>query len=462
MRPNILLVHSDQHRFDCIGVNGHPQIQTPHLDRLAAGGMNFTQAFCPIPLCVPARNCLLNGQWPTEHLAITNYDWVTEAPRPAKEGLPTFSQTLRDANYRLGYVGKWHVHPERDPRDYGFHDYVPEGAYADWRLAHGLPPQPSQNRWFGELDPQISPQESRLAWGADQTIRLLRSYGAQQAPFFIRWDPSEPHLPNVVPEPYYSLYPPADIPPWLSFPDPLIGKPYIQAQQRRTWGLEGWGWDRWAPIVSRYLGEITLLDAQIGRILNTLDELGAAENTLVIYTSDHGDMCGGHGMIDKHFVMYDDVTHVPLIARWPGRIAPASQCNAFVSHSIDLASTFCDVAKTIVPETFRGRSLVPLFAGATDNGRQTIFATYHGSQFGLYSQRMVRDHRWKYVWNATAEDELYDLDLDPGELNNQAVDAAHQDVLIRLRHGLVTWMEETRDGLLNPWTRAQLLKGVSR
>jgi arylsulfatase A-like enzyme len=457
-RPNILLIHSDQHRFDCVGVNGHPLIKTPNMDRLAAEGMNFTHAFCPIPLCVPVRVSLLNGQWPAEHLAIAN--WDTEAPRPPVEGLPTYSECLRQAGYFLGYVGKWHVHQHKGAPEFGFHEYVPEGQYWKWRAAKGLPPIPRTNRWFGEVDPHIRPEESKLAWGADHTIRILEACKEKKVPFFIRWDPSEPHLPNIVPEPYCSMYPPAEVPPWPSFPDPLIGKPYIQAQQRRTWKLDGWTWKDWAPVVSRYLGEVSLIDAQVGRILDALERLALSENTLVIYTTDHGDMCGGHGMIDKHFIMYDDVTRVPLIMRWPGHIAPGSRCDAFVAHAVDLATTFCEAAGVPVPNTFRGRSLLPLMAGNQDNGRQDIFSTYHGNQFGLFSQRMVRDRRWKYVWNATAEDELYDLQSDPGELHNLATDPQCKAELARLRHRLVAWMEETHDKLLNQWTRMQLLEGL--
>ncbi len=456
---NILMILSDQHRFDCLSVNGHPLLRTPNLKWLASEGMNFTHAFCPIPLCVPVRNSLLNGQWPTEHLCIANYD--TEAPRPAKENLPTFSGLLLETGYWLGYVGKWHVHRTKDPRAFGFIEYVNEGKYHAHRKAKGLPRRPRENKWFGEVDPHIGPEDSRLAWGADQTIRMLEACAAKDQTFFIRWDPSEPHLPNIVPEPYGSMYPPDKIPPWPSFPDPLIGKPYIQAQQRRTWQLERWTWKDWAPVVSRYLGEISLLDAQIGRILKALDRLGLADNTLVIYTTDHGDMCGAHGMIDKHFIMYDDVVRVPLVMRWPGRIEPAGRCDAFVAHAVDLATTFCEVAGVTVPETFRGQSLLPLMMGQRDNGRQDIFSTYHGNQFGLYSQRMVRDRRWKYIWNATAEDELYDLQSDPGEVNNLATDKAHKDALERLRHRLVEWMEETHDGLLNPWTRTELLEGLT-
>ena len=458
-RANILLIYSDQHRFDCLGVNGHPFVQTPHIDRLASQGINFTQAHCPIPLCVPARTTLLNGQWPIQHLCICNDG--TEAPRPARRGIPTFVDVLRGTGYYLGCVGKWQVDASRGPLEYGFDEYVPEDEYLVWREAQGLPERPSSRFWRGQVDPHISPDQSRLAWGADRTLELLEACATSRQPFFIRWDPGEPHLPNIVPEPYASMYRPGDIPPWPSFPDPMVSKPYAHAQQLRNWQVDAWTWDEWAPIVGRYLGEITLLDAQVGRVFEGLERLGLAKDTLVVYTHDHGDMCGGHGMVDKHNVMYDEVVRVSLIARWPGHIAPGSTCDAFVCNSLDLAGTFCDVAGAPVPHTFRGLSLVPLFEGAADNGRRDILAMYHGNQFGLYSERMVRDRRWKYVWNPTALDELYDLESDPGELTNLATSSAHGDQLARLRRRLVAWMEELGDPLLNRWTRVVLENGLS-
>lgn len=461
MRPNILLIHSDQHRYDCLGINGHPLLKTPNIDNLAADGIRFTNAFSPSPICVPERNCLLHGQWATQHLCITNYD--SEAPRPPSESLPTFSRALREAGYYLGYVGKWHVRRDKGPLDsqYGFHEFVADGSpYAEWRESRGLPPVPHSNGWFGELDPHIMPAYSQLAWGADHAIRMIERGVESGKPFFVRWDPTEPHLPNIVPEPYYSMYPPQDIPPWPSFPDNLSGKPYIQAQQRRTWRVDHLTWDDWSKVVSCYLGVVSLLDAQVGRLLNALKWLEVADNTLVIYTTDHGDLCGGHGMIDKMNIMYDDVVRVPLVMRWPGRIAPGSSCDAFVSHSIDLASTFCGVADAPIPDTFRGESLLPLMCGSQDNNRQDIFSTFHGNQFGLYSQRMVRDRRMKYVWNLTAEDELYDLVLDPGELWNLATDLNYREELQRLRHRMIAWLEKTNDPLLNQWTRPQLLEGL--
>lgn len=454
--PNILFLFADQHRFDCLGVNGHPVLETPHLDRLAGEGMNFTHAFCPIPLCVPTRISLLNGTWPITHRSLMN--WDTEAACPTREDLPTFTVSLRQQNYFLGWVGKWQTHPKKDPTHFGFDEYWPDKSYFKWREARGLPPQPHQNRWFGEVDPFIHPSESRLAWGADRTIELLERAKEKNQPFFIRWDTSEPHLPNIVPEPFCSMYP--SVPPWPGFPDPLLNKPYIQAQQRRTWELDGWTWDDWTPVVRRYLGEISLLDSQIGRILEKLEKLGLMENTLVIYSSDHGDLCGSHGMIDKHFIMYDDVVRVPLIMRWPGHISPGRTCDDFIIHSLDLAATFCDVAGTPVPPTFQGESLVQLIFGNGRLAREDVLGMYHGNQFGLYSQRMLRTRQWKYVWNATAEDELYDLVHDPGELHNRAQVAECRPVLAEMRQRLVRWLEKIHDPLLNTWTKNQLEKNL--
>lgn len=451
--PNILLIHADQHRYDCVGCNGHPLLQTPNLDRLAAEGVNFTHTFCPIPLCAPSRTSLLTGVWPVQHGCIANAG--TEAGATVRPQLATFSQTLHQAGYALSYVGKWHE-AGHTPLDYGFDHYVPERDYVAWRKEQGLPPRPQQNRWFGETDPYITPAQSRLAWGAQRVIDALDAAATQPQPFFIRWDPGEPHLPNVVPEPYASLYAPDQIAPWPSFPDPLRNKPFIQQQQRRTWGIADWTWAEWAPIVGRYLGEITLLDHQIGRVLASLEALGLAENTLVIYAADHGDLCGGHGMIDKHFVMYEELVRVPLIMRWPAGL-PAGVCNdGFICAALDLAATFCDAAGVAAPAHFVGQSLLPIARSEHESGRTHAFASYHGNQFGLYSQRMVRNRRWKLVWNATAEDELYDLENDAGELTNLAHASEYADVLADLRQHLAAWMDEINDPLLNEWTRRQL------
>lgn len=456
VRTNFLLIHADQHRYDCMGVSGHPLVHTPNLDRLAAEGMFFSHAFCPVPVCAPSRASLLFGTWPSRHESITNTG--IEVSAPVRDDLPAFTQVLSEHGYHVAGVGKWGIISRRTPQELGFDVFIADAEYRAWRKAQGIPDRPSTNGWFGEVDPYITPEKSRLAWGADRIIELLRERARERAPFFLRWDPPEPHLPNVVPEPYATMYDPADIEPWPSFAETFVGKPYIQRQQLESWGIADWTWDDWRPVVSRYLGEITLLDAQVGRILDALDELGLAEETMVVYTTDHGDMCGGHRMIDKHYVMYDDVVRVPLIVRWPGRIKPGSRSDAFVATGLDLARTFLEAAELPVPQEFQGESLLPVFRGES-NGRESVYAVYHGGQFGLYSQRMVRTREWKYVWNPTAEDELYHLATDPAELHNRAADRACADVLKALRRLVVEWMEATGDRLLNHWTRRQLLEG---
>jgi arylsulfatase A-like enzyme len=456
--PNILLIHSDQHRFDSLGINRHPLVQTPNLDRLGHEGVNFTHAFTPTPICSPARASLLTGMWPTSHGCVSIPG--SETYRPSHAGLPVFTDLLCQAGYRLGHVGRFHNETKQNPTHHGVHDFVPEWEYDKWRKNAGLPPIPKLNGWFGETDTGIRVEDSRLAWGANQVIEKMDQSRKEGKNFFVRWDTIEPHLPCVPPEPYASMYPPGKIPPWPSFGDLLKGKPYIQAQQKRTWGVADWGWDQWAPVVSRYLGVISLLDEQIGRLLRYLDEKGLSENTLVIYSTDHGDLCGGHGMIDKHFVLYDDVARVPLLMRFPGVIPSGKTCDAFVSHEIDLASTFLDAAGIPIPKTFQGVSLLPSGQWEGETGREDIFAMWQGAQLGLYTQRMVRDRKWKYIWNATAEDELYFLQEDPGELINRATDPTAKIELSRLRTRLIDWMEKISDPLLNPWIRKQILENL--
>ncbi|BAM02644.1 sulfatase-like hydrolase/transferase [Phycisphaera mikurensis] len=456
-RPNLLLIHSDQHRFDCLGIHASgngPRIRTPNLDRLAAQGADFVNAFTPSPICSPARASLLTGRWPSQHRCqnIPPFDGY----RPAETGEPILWQRLGSAGYRMAHFGKFHGEVPGDPTGYGVERYAwEEDDYDAWRAQRGLPPRERTNGWFGEVDRTSGVEDTRIAWGAGLTCDAIRDFSADNTdgsrPFFVRWDPSEPHLPCLVPEAVADDYPAGSIPPWPAFADPLEDKPPMQAQQRRSWGVDGWGWEQWAPVVSRYLAEITLLDAKIGEVLDALDTAGVAENTLVVYSTDHGDLCGSHGMMDKHYMMYDDVLKVPLVARFPGRIEPGSVRDDFVVHELDLHATLLSAAGVGVPDHAEG---LDLLAGAT--GREDVFSQYFGCQFGQYSTRMVRDRRWKYVWNLTAVDELYDLQTDPIEFVNRVHDPAAAGELARLRQRTLHWCETLDDRICNGFTRLQL------
>jgi len=227
---------------------------------------------------------------------------------------------------------------------------------------------------------------------------------------------------------------------------------------RASWGVEQWSWSHWAKGTANYLGMVSLIDSQVGRILDCLERNSITGETLVIYCTDHGDMNGSHGMFDKHCVMYDDIMRVPLLMRWPGVIPAGVRPTGFVSSMLDLAATMVTTAGAPLPASFAGQNLVPLARGEIP-GRADIFATYHGNQFGAFTQRMVRDAWWKYIWNATDVDELYDLQNDPGEVTNRAADPECAGELARLRRRLLDWMAETRDPLNNPWIRDQLSAG---
>lgn len=455
-RPNILFIMSDQHRFDSLGCNGHPLLQTPNLDRLAAAGVNYTNAYTPLPMCVPVRCSLLTGQWPSQHGVIHNFDGEAFKPLdPKGHSIPRY---ITQSGYHSYHFGRWHVSPQQTPLDFGFQEYTPDWRYGKWRKQQGIQACPASGGAFGNTDPHITPQQSSLAWHADKVIAAIHQNQDDGDPFFIRWHMVEPHLPCRPPEPYASMYRPEDIQPWPGFYDDLKNKPYMQKQMRVGRGTDKLSWEDWSPMVARYFGEISLLDAHIGRLLDGLDQLGIAENTLVIYTADHGDMCGSHGMIDKHNVMYDDIMRVPMMMRWPAQIQAAQSNDDFVVNAIDVAATCAAATGKGAPNFCSGVDLLSALGNGT--GRQDVFGTYHGNQFGNYSQRMVRDRRWKYIWNAGDRDELYDVSGDPGELVNQIHNPEYADELRRLRHRLVHWFEATDDVLNNNSIKQPLLDGL--
>jgi arylsulfatase A-like enzyme len=447
--PNILLVHVDQLRFDCLAAHGHPQIRTPTLDGLVRSGVDCVHAFTPIPICTPARASLLTGRWASQHGSLSIPS--TTIYRPHDPACTSLWSVLRDAGYQQGMVGKYHRESPVAPNDALDYFAGPED-YKRWRSGAGIPEFVRTNGWFGEVDPHITPDQSQLAWGADQTIACVERFVGAGRPWMMRWDPYEPHLPCVIAQEMEDWYPPGSIAPWPAFGDPLEGKPYIQHQQRRSWGVDAWTWAEWAPVVSRYLATIELLDRQLGRVLASLARMGVENDTLVIFSTDHGDYCGDRGQMDKHFAMYDELVRVPLILRWPGVLPQGRVCQDFICNEVDLATTIAHAVGS-QPDGFEGVDLIPVLRGDSTTGRSSIFSQYEGSQLGSYQSRMVRDRDWKYVWNATAEDELYDLRSDPREWSNLARDPARVDQLLTMRSALVQWMQEIGDPLLNSFTR---------
>lgn len=461
-RPNILLIVSDQHRFDCLGRSHDYPVQTPNLDGLAEQGAWFGSAFTPIPLCTPARQSLLTGQRPETTGGLWNYDIGSRIP-PLDPANYSWPRELQAIGYRSRYIGKWHVSPVHSPVDFGYDSWLPLESYDQWR-AERYPEIPLPQGWFGSVDP-VPTSGSRTHWLAGQAAQYITEAAQGRNAWHLRLDFLEPHLPCQPTGEFARRYPADAVPCWRDFDDSLIDKPYIQRQQLVNWGVENYVWEDWAPIVARYYAIISQLDDAIGTVLRSLEESGQADDTLVIYTTDHGDLCGSHGMMDKHYVMYDEVVRVPLVLRWPGKIPPGTVVDEFAYNTLDLPPTISTITGMPAPPVSHGASVLEnagglLVPSKALQRREHVVSTYNGQQFGLFTQRMIRTRTWKYVWNPTDVDELYGLDDDPEELENRIGDQSCARVLGDLRQRLYDQLLREGDSIVaNDWMARQLQTG---
>ncbi|MEM0965355.1 MAG: sulfatase-like hydrolase/transferase [Verrucomicrobiota bacterium] len=461
-RPNILFINLDQLRYDSLGFTGHPFVKTPNIDKLASGGIQFDSAYTPLPSCCPSRQCLITGVMPEQHGGMWNYGGGGSLPIPSIDpNRDMWLRLLQGAGYRTAYFGKWHVHPDLDPTAFGFDSFEdpPNDNYETPHKAvkHVIEnnPWPEFPIGYYETLPFEECHTHVLARDCIETIKTLSDDGA---PWHIRLDFSEPHLPCVPAEPFASMYPPETIPPWENFDESFDGKPYIQKQQLRNWKLEDWSWKEWSVYLSGYLGIISQVDDAIGRVVETLENHDLRKDTLIIFTTDHGDAAGSHRQIDKHYVMYEEETHVPLVLNWDGVINPNTTCNDFLSHFLDLPVTLLDLLELPVPRSFQGRSFLPQLCGKkAKNPRRFAFSTYNGQQFGLFCQRMIRDQNYKYVWNATDVDECYDLVKDPFEMNNLAAENEDSELCRCYRRNLYEVFSDLNDPLVTGfWNKRYL------
>ena len=456
-RPNILFIMADQHRYDCTAFNGHPLVKTPNLDKLAADSSRFDNAYSPCPVCSPTRLSLLSGVWPETHGGTWN---VGGCLPPKGFDAPTVTAKMAESGYRCGHVGKWGVSPAT-PQDCGFVDVVDQSGYAAYRASQDIAdPVMDEFDWFGGDDP-AAPEQAMTHWRARQAISLMEKYAQSDQPWHLRLDFTEPHLPCIPTQHFLDMYKAEYIQPWGNFPDDFHNKPYIHRQQVASWGLTEMTWADWQRYQRRYLAMVSQVDDAVGTVLSALSRLKLDDNTIVIYTSDHGDAGGSHGMIDKHYTMYQELVHVPLLIRWPGVTKPGSACDQYVIHAIDLSASLCDWSGCEELELMHGRSLRPLLFGITPNDwREYAYSTYNGQQFGLFTQRMISNKEWKYVWNLTDTDELYHLPDDPWEMENLIAQPQYTEVIENLRSELLQHLRERKDPMVeSPWAVDQLERG---
>ncbi|NOZ21890.1 MAG: sulfatase-like hydrolase/transferase [Planctomycetes bacterium] len=454
-QPNVLFIIPDQHHASCVGCYGNDRIQTPHMDRLAREGIRVDRAYVTNPLCTPARASILTGQSIGGHGAWNN-------GVPLAESVRTLGDALGERGYRTAALGKLHLSPQQpgcpeypENADFWNTDPPPDwhGPYHGFQevqlaVGHGNCIG-HYGQYLHRIDPGLAEKyrrENALAdtgaphswksampveyhsctWIGDRTVEFLKSTGGQ--PFFAHCSFIFPHFPFAPPAPYCYQYDPAD----MVLPErrdgDLEGKPehvmrYYRAPRTKpgTVALCDVTEEQMREVHAHTYGQVSLVDHQVGRILGALDEMGLAENTIVMLCADHGELLGDHGLLYKGPYHYEGLLRIPMIWRWPKGMAGGGATSGLFSQA-DIAPTVLDMLGLDPWPEVEGRSQAPALRGEARSVRDAVLIEYyHGRprpEDDMRLKTIVTD-RWKlthYVGETFGE--LYDLANDPGEFVN--------------------------------------------
>ena len=430
-RPNIILITSDQHRADCLGVAGHPCVATPHLDQLADSGICFDQAHVDAPVCIPARTTLVTGIQ-SHRYGMCSYSEDYRVDRPRDRFLGAL---LTRAGYQTELIGKRHWHTDPAFRG-GFENVTPLALLGEERRRHGRPYGTTglgANEVHAGLS-QYPPELQSTDWLIDQSIAFLRHRRDPAQPFCLWVSLIDPHPPFIIHEPYYSMYDHDAIPEpvqadWADAADaPIAFRFYREAfaDHRMTAAQI-----RKARAV--YYGMITNIDYQLGRLFGELLGQGLWDESCIVYSSDHGELLGDYGSFFKSR-MLEAAARVPLIVKAPAswQTAPGRRSDALVEWA-DLLPTFCSMAQADIPDDVSGTDLNPLLRDEVTS----IRSHWHGQ---VDNQHAWRDAQYKYCYFADDGAELvFDLANDPLEQQDLSGDAELTD---RLRRQFIAHLQE--------------------
>jgi arylsulfatase len=464
--PNILWVCPDSQRFDTIQGLSNPLIRTPNLQRFVSESVTFTNAFVQTPICSPSRGCFLTGRYPHS----TGLRFNGEFIRDTELLVP---RILADNSYTCGLAGKLHLAPcagglveERIDDGYKLfewsHDITDQwpgnNAWRNWLQQQGvkLPAFPKQTVWGMPIDPKYT----QTAWCADVAMRFMRQQAGKSTPWLMSVNMFQPHYPFYPSEEYLHRYDPAKMPSPAYKEGELDNKtPFQQAAHN---GRNAYSFARTTPEQHRetsaaYYAMIEQVDTAMGQMLQTLEETGQADNTIVVFMSDHGEMLGDHGMFLKGPYFYDCLTRVPLIIRWPHRFKAGLKVDALV-EMMDLAPTLIEAVGIPIPVGTQGRSLMPVLTGQSTTHRDSVYMEFLDAESGSPFPPMltaIRTNRWKLNFCDKAEyGELYDLQNDPSEFDNLWNDPHHKDTREMMMQMLVSRIIDASDPLprkVAPW-----------
>ena len=476
-KPNVLLITADQLRRDALGAFGNRVVRTPHLDGLATGGVVFDQHFAQNPVCMPSRWTIFTGRYPRCH-------GVRDNGVIYRDGEATLARVLKENGWRTGAFGKMHLSPqlltrahenENWPRDgFGFTEtHLTDDSKRGEYLADLERRDPSVHRYVlrqGEekvredlmsaaersfqLAPQLKenkvpPELHQSSWIADRVIDAIRA--AEGKPFCYWCSFVDPHHPFDAPEPYASMYDPSTIPLPVRRENEMRDKPphFDEMVRGLSPGNEKYELFRvtdagWQALRANYYGMVSLIDASVGRILDALREAGVFDDTIVLFTSDHGELLGDHGLLFKGPFHYDSLIRVPLIARWGDAIRGGSRIGGITQHT-DIVPTLLACCGVPVPRGVQGRSLLPLVAGDEGAGYEHALVEHDCGDWGL-RLATLRSRRWRFTWyGGRRPGELYDLAADPDEFQNLWQDPSCREMRGELEDRLLDRLLATGD-----------------
>ncbi|WP_199711137.1 sulfatase-like hydrolase/transferase [Tessaracoccus antarcticus] len=450
---NVIFVLTDQQRTDTLGCYGNTVVRTDNLDALAASGTRFDRWYTPTAICTPARASLLTGAAPFRHKLLANHERNVGYLEDLADDQWTFPEALKDAGYNCGLIGKWHAGTKKAAADFGFegppmegwHNPVDHPDYLDYLRERDLAPYAISDQMRGVL-PNGAPGNLLAArlhqpleatfeyYMAERAIEMLRRYAAaaetDSTPFFLALHYFGPHLPYIVPNEYFDMYDPDAISLPKSSSETFAGKPQVQENYSKHWAFDTMTEAESRKVIAVYWGYVTLIDEQIGRVLDTARELGLMDSTALFFSSDHGEFTGAHRLHDKGPAMYEDIYSTAGIVRMPG--GPEGQERQEFVSLMDCTATILQWCGLDPAPAVDSRSLMPLVMGETPEWDDHIVCEFHGHHFP-YPQRMIRDARYKLVINPESVNELYDLKTDPDELQNRY----NHPELVAIRTGLM-------------------------
>lgn len=440
-QPNILIIQADEHRQDCLGAYGNPDVKTPHIDSLATDGVRYNNSFCPYPVCTPSRYSFLTSLYARQHLGASNHCTIPQ-------GLPTFPRVLQNAGYKTKAVGKMHLTPTY--ANVGFEELIlaeqnGAGRYEDdyhrWLREEGLYDRIDlidQEREYRQNAPQeywdtvgamvsdLDEAHHSTTWIADRAMDELNTWhsgGHLLMTSFIK-----PHHPFDPPAPWHTMYDPQALQMLPGYTDTPLERdihysrgyfPYTEMTEKKI-----------RLATAMYYATISQIDHHVGRMIQHLKDNGLYDNTLILYNSDHGDYMGFHHLLLKGNYMYDPVIKVPLIIKYPNQAHAGSVSNDLV-NTIDVGPTLLNIANCETPNTMIGADLRTCVQNRT----------YMFAEMGRGREYMIRSHTHKLLWCKDAnQSQFFDLQDDPFELHNRITDPKSQQQITDMKNALVQWM----------------------